>query len=201
MVNNGKSINVERKARWVNQMYRVCDSNEISMVGFPFDPWHVDSFNWKQSEKQERNYNNLKEMMAFEYGIDDNDGGSPLIAKHSDDSWKHRELISEGRGKTSGLGTRELEAKVFEEEKYNDRISFNETSLYLSSNGWLVAGSNWSYHSIDNNKDIRIAHIDDLNTKEDLINALRAYNAKHGVETEEETQAAKEIHEQYEQLV
>lgn len=200
IVTNGKTINVERMARWVNQMYRACDSNEISMVGFSFDPWHRDTFNWQQAEKQERNYNNLKEMMEFEYGIGDNGCDTPIISKHSDETWRHKDLISEGRG-ANGLGTRELEVKTFEQETYNESISFSETTLYLSSNGWLVAGSNWSYKSIDKRKDIRIAHIDDLNTKEDLINALKAYNVKHGVEEEQTEEETQEFHKMYQQMV
>jgi hypothetical protein len=179
MVTNGKSINVDSLAEWIYLMNLCCSDNDISGVGFSFDRFHRDTFNWKQMKKQERNYERLQEKIKFEYGIvkeykEDQD----FITQHSDSSWGSHSLIAEGRGKETG--GRDNRIEIFEEDEYNyngeNTTTFSETQLYLSSNGNIVAGCDWSYRSIDYNRDIKIAHIDDINSQDDLIEAIRAYN-------------------------
>lgn len=176
MVTNGKAINVAGVAAWAAAMEEACSDNEISGIGFSFDQWHTQYLNWSQLKKQERNYYELKETLNEDYGIGECESGGDFVRKHSTKSWSYSSLISEGRAKNSG--SRDNIMYSFEEEEYGDRLSFSEKSLYLSSNGNIVAGSNWSYHSIDTKKDIRIAHIDDINCTDDLVAAIREYNKR-----------------------
>ncbi len=176
MVTNGKSINIEAVAEWVYSMLNVCDDNEMSGVGFSFDPFHVETLNWKQAQKQKRNFYNLQELLLTEYGIDETPCGSSFVSKHSDNSWNYDNLISQGRAEN--FGTRENTIRTFETDTYNDTIQFTETELYLTCSGWLVAGCNWSYETMDNDKDIQIGHIDDINCTDDLIEALEAHNKR-----------------------
>jgi MoaA/NifB/PqqE/SkfB family radical SAM enzyme len=177
MVTNGKAINVERLAEWANGMRFACHNNELSSIAFSFDQFHTQTFLWKQAEKQKRNFERLQRIMEEEYGLYD-EGCGHFIRKHSDSSWGYQSLISEGRAED--FGAKENYLPIFEEYDYcmDDDICFSETELYLSSNGIIVAGCNWSYHSIDNRKDIRICHIDDIYSTDDLIEAIRAYNKK-----------------------
>lgn len=172
MVTNGKAINVETLAEWIHGMIFACDDNEISNVGFSFDQFHTQTFNWKQAQKQKRNFQRLEQILCDEYGHYE----SNIIGKHSDGDFGYNHLLSEGRAKD--FGVKDTKVSCFEEDTYNDTICFNDTELYLSCNGIIVAGCDWSYDSIDNNKDIRIAHIDDINCQDDLIEAIRAYNVK-----------------------
>jgi len=186
MVTNGKAININKLAEWAYNMKNCCgDFDEYSGIAFSFDMFHTQSLLWEQAEKQRRNFERLQEKMEMEYGIYD-DGDNKFIRKHSDNSWSYNSLISEGRAKD--FGSRDNSREFFEIEEYKDAISFSETELYLSSNGMIVAGCNWSYDSIDNRKDIRIGHIDDINSTEDLIKAIKAYNRKQErVEQDENT--------------
>jgi len=176
MVTNGKAINVEKLAEFFYDMYCVCSDNELSHIGFSFDPFHIETFNWAQKEKQERNFQRLADKMLYDYCMEKNEGQGDLVRKHSDKTWGYRGLIREGRA--VDMGTREAPVYMFEESEYSDTIHFNDTELYLSATGYLIAGCNFSYHSIDTRKDIRIAHIDDIHCAEDLIKAMQAYNER-----------------------
>jgi len=176
MVTNGKSICVDDLADWIYNMYEVCSDNEISMLGFSFDTFHTQMFNWKQLEKHQRNFDRLQEVMECSYGITGNGCGASIVGKHSDKTWGYHSLITEGRGEE--IGTREINPLLFETWENDNDIQISETTLYLSSNGYIVSGCDWSYHSIDTRKDIRIAHIDDINCSDDLIEAIKKYNAK-----------------------
>jgi hypothetical protein len=178
MVTNGKAINIERVAQWAADMHEVCDNNECSGIGFSFDTFHKSSFNWEQSQKQERNYVRLSEKIQDEYGIEHACSGR-FVTKHTDNSFGYDSLLSEGRA--ADFGVRKNLQELFSEDTYGKNVSFNDCALYLSSNGRIVAGCNWSYHRIDNDKKIYIAHIDEISCKEDLIAAIRAYNEKNEV--------------------
>ena len=79
--------------------------------------------------------------------------------------------------------------KVFEEHEWSDSINFTESELYLSANGNIVSGCDWSYDTIDNDDKVRICHIDDLKCQDDLIEAIRAYNVKMEKRAEAKKQA------------
>ncbi len=177
MVTNGKSINVAELADYFARMHMICDDNEISGVPFSFDPYHTETFTWAQKEKRDRNYEKLKETLEYEYGLGENSSGKDYVWKHSNEEMSTRNLKSEGRAKEFGYS--DTPVYTFEEDEYGDTVSFNETELYLSSTGQIVAGCNWSYHNIDHKKEIQIAHIDDLNCTDDLIAAIREYNKKN----------------------
>ena len=183
MVTNGKSINLEKLAEWAYLMHETCHNNELSSVAFSFDNFHSNTLEWKQLQKRNGNYRRLSEIMEMEYGITGNGCGGSFIHKHSTEKMDYNNLLSQGRAKD--FGTRENSIETFEIDKYDDCVCVGEGLLYLSANGYIVAGCNWSYRSVDNRKDIRIAHIDDLNSKQDLIDTLKAYNEKHGVVSEE----------------
>jgi hypothetical protein len=172
MVTNGKAINIERTAEWINNMHNCCSDNEISGVGFSFDDFHTQTFNWGQLEKRNNNYEKLQNIIEFEYGMQSY--GEHFIIKHSDKSWNQREMIAQGR--YENYGSRELENKYFEIDNYDDTMQVSDASLYLSATGMLVVGGNWSYKNIDNRKDIQIGHIDDMNCTDDLIEAIKRYN-------------------------
>ena len=178
MVTNGKSIHIDELAEWIYLMYLACSDNEISGVNFSFDSFHTSILNWKQSEKQKRNFYRLQEIIENKYGL--NRLGGDFIRKHSDKSWGYHSLINEGRAK--GYGSRENEVTPFEmfSQEFDDDGSadISENEVYLSCSGYIVAGCDWSYESIDNRKDIRICHIDDINCQDDFINALTEYNKK-----------------------
>ncbi len=174
MVTNGKSINIDSIAELAYKMTLCCSDNEMSQICFSFDSYHQYELNDKQIDKKQRNYYDLKEKMEYEYGIVDN-GGEGIVSKHSDKSWDHRDWIAEGRAKD--FGAKDNDINIFEIDKYGEEhININETTLYLSCSGYIVAGCNWSYNTIDKNKDIRIAHIDEINSTDDLINAIKKYN-------------------------
>jgi len=178
MVTNGKSINVEGLAFWANGMRNACDDNEISAIAFSFDQWHKKTLDWKQEEKQNRNYYNLKEKMEYDYGVTDN-GCGDFVCKHSDEKWSNNTLISEGRA--IDIGARKKDVEYFGIDDWDgtgDTICVNDTELYLTCSGYLVVGCDWSYHSMDNRKDIRVAHIDDINCTDDLIEAIKTHNKK-----------------------
>ena len=174
MVTNGKSINIEKVSEWAFYMLQHCSDNEISQIGVSFDQWHRNNLDYKQQQKQDRNFDNLKDKLEEEYEVFDMSGCGDFVNKHSDSSWDYRSLFKQGRAKD--FGEKENRIEVFEEQEYDDTICFNETELYLTCSGYIIAGCNWSYHSMDNRKDIRIAHIDDINSKDDLIRAIRDYN-------------------------
>jgi hypothetical protein len=176
MVTNGKSINIENVANWAYRMLDCCDDNEISGVAFSFDDFHVSTFNWKQLQKQKKNYSRLAEAMANDYGVYESGCGGEFVQKHSDEKWGYDRLISEGRAKD--IGSRENDVRAFEETEWSETIHFTESELYLSCSGYIVSGCDWSYDTIDNDDKIRICHIDDLNCQDDLIEAIRAYNKK-----------------------
>lgn len=179
MVTNGKTISIDKVAEWAADMKECCSDNELSTIGFSFDSFHTDILNDAQLEKQKRNYYNLKEKLEYEYGIYENGWGADFITKHSDSNWGYENLISEGRAK--GFGTRGNNISHFEIEDYGgetETLSINEEHLYLSANGYIVAGCDWSYDSIDNRKDIRIAHIDEIRCQDDLIQAIKTFNKK-----------------------
>lgn len=179
MVTNGKAINVSNVAEWANGMYYACHNNESSHINFSFDNYHQYMLDNKQKCKRSNNFDNLKEIMAEEYGIYNNEGEQDFIDIHSNDSWDIESILAEGRAKD--FGTRENKPTCFTLEtygEYDENFSCGETPLYLSSNGYIVADCNWSYHTIDNNKEIRIAHIDDLCGTDDFIEAIRVYNNK-----------------------
>ncbi len=184
MVTNGKAINVEALAQWAYGMKFACTDNEISRIGFSFDCFHTNTFNCKQVEKRRRNYYKLKDVLLCEYGIDEADCGGSFITRHSNQDWGYHSLITQGRAKD--FGARDNRVKFFEEDTYTyeneEYIRFIDTSLYLSSNGYLIAGCDWSYHNIDHNEQIRIAHIDDITCRDDLINAILLYNKKQEVD-------------------
>lgn len=175
MVTNGKSINVAALAEWAKYMRLACGDNELSGVSFSFDKFHVSTFNYAQMEKQERNYRRLKDILENEYGIYDN-GWSEFVRKHSDDSWDYHHLFAEGRAED--FGGRNNDHKIFIEDIWEDNINFSDNMLYLSANGYIVSDCNWSYKNIDNDKQIRIAHIDDIQSQDDLIKAIRKYNKR-----------------------
>lgn len=174
LVTNGKAINVDKLAELFYGIYNVCSDNEMSQIGFSFDQFHLETFNWAQKEKQERNFQRLKDKMLYEYGLEANLGDCDIVTKHSDNTWSYKGLFKEGRGRE--MGTRDAPVYSFEEDEYGDIIQFNETELYLSCTGHLIAGCNWSYHSADTRNDIQIAHIDEIHCQDDLIEAIRAYN-------------------------
>jgi hypothetical protein len=188
MVTNGKSINIENVANWAYRMLDACDDNELSSVAFSFDDFHVSTFNWKQLEKQKRNYARLAEVMAEQYGVFESGCGDNFVHKHSDSSLNYDRLIKEGRAKD--FGSRDTYTQVFEEHIWSDTIHFTESELYLSCSGYIVSGCDWSYNTIDNDDKVRICHIDDLKCQDDLIDAIRAYNKKMGKIKEEELQEA-----------
>ena len=201
MVTNGKAINLDKLAEWAYLMHETCHNNELSSVAFSFDNFHSNTFEWKQLQKRNSNYERLAEIMEMEYGITGNGCGGSFIHKHSTEKMDYNNLLAQGRAED--FGSRENSIETFEIDNYGDDDVYvgGDGFLYLSANGYIVEGCNWSYHSIDNNKNIRIAHIDDLNCEQDLIDALKAYNAKQGVETEEEIEQAEEMHEMYKELV
>ena len=178
MVTNGKSINVERLAEWTADMKFVCSDNDISSIGFSFDQFHTSTFNWKQLQKQKRNYVALQEILEEEYGID-NSANHSFVYKHSDEKWTYDRLLQQGRAED--FGSIEPTKELFEIDNDDDDNYFcvNDGILYLSCNGYIVAGCNWSYNTIDNDESIRIAHIDDLHCTDDLIEAIKAYNKKY----------------------
>ncbi len=57
-------------------------------------------------------------------------------------------------------------------------MSLGENELFLTCSGYIVAGCNWSYQSMDNNKEIQICHINDIYCSDDLIAAIKNYNKK-----------------------
>jgi len=173
LVTNGKAIPVDKLAYWVSKMTFACTDNEMSHVAFSFDNYHTHTLTWNQREKRERNYHNLQEVLDYEYGVCSGDGES-IVIKHTDENSPMR-LISEGRAKDFGYRPNTKE-ELTEEQWGEDQISFTESELYLSCTGFLVAGCDWSYNSIDHRKDIRIAHIDDIHCQDDLIEAIRRYN-------------------------
>jgi len=176
MVTNGKAINVKQLAEWADIMVSVCSDNEISAIAFSFDNYHRDTFSCYQYDKQKRNYDALIDLLNYEYGFEDILDRDNFVYKHSDDSWDNKSLIREGRAKD--FGTKDKKAKEFEIDYYDNNTQVSENQLYLSCSGYIVAGCDWSYDSIDNNLDIRIAHIDDLHCPQDLLNAIKEYNKK-----------------------
>jgi organic radical activating enzyme len=174
IVTNGKSINVERLAKWAYDMRDVCYDNEMSSVNFSFDDFHLHTFNNKQLEKQRRNCYKLQEILDEEYGIYEEEN---FVSKHSNSDWGYSSLLKEGRAKD--FGSRDNNVQFFEEYETETSIDFSETELYLTCSGYLIAGCNWSYHSMDSRKDIQIAHIDDIRCQDDLIEAIKTYNKKH----------------------
>ena len=175
MVTNGKAINLEAMAEWIYDMHNCCSDNEMSSIGFSFDSFHTQTFNWKQSDKHSNNYYRLQDMIEMNYGLY-NSSGESYVTKHSDENLGYHNLLKEGRAKD--FGTRDNNIQFFEEDNYKDTIYFNEEVLYLTCSGYIVAGCNWSYHNMDNNKAIQIAHIDDIRCTDDLIEAIRVYNKK-----------------------
>lgn len=178
MVTNGKSLRVSAVAKWIYDMSLVCSSNELSSVNFSFDKFHKWDLTNPQQNKQFRNYVNLKEELMYKYDLCDNCGGG-FVNKHSDETWNYDFLIKEGRAED--MGTRENNPVPFDVEETDNNIFIAENELYLTCSGWLIAGCNWSYKSMDNRKDIRIAHINDIYTSEDLIFAIKEYNKKFEV--------------------
>jgi hypothetical protein len=176
MVTNGKSIHVNELADWFHRMYQACTENELSAIAFSFDSFHVNILNWKQMEKQKRNYHRLAEVLEEEYGLYENEGSGSIVQKHSEKGWNWDVMLAEGRAEE--YGGRETRLHMFEESDWGGSLHFSETELYLSASGWIVAGCDWSYESIDNNKQIQIAHIDDINTQEELIEAIREHKKK-----------------------
>ena len=184
MVTNGKAINVSELAEWINYMKYACQDNGLSAVAFSFDMFHTQTFNGKQLAKHQRNYHKLQHVLANEWGIFD-EGGGDFIFKHSDKNLGYHNLLQEGRAKD--FGTQKTSVKQLTESTYSDETIDFAGNLYLSANGMIVVGCDWSYDSIDNRQDIRVAHIDDITCQTDLIDALRAYNVKH---TKRELQSA-----------
>ncbi len=179
MVTNGKSINVENIAAWVSNMFIACSYNETSGISFSFDQFHINSLNREQINKQKRNFYNLKEILEYKYGIYEMPVGGDFVHEHSNNSWGYNHLLKEGRAKDFGL--RDNDIRLFEIEDCGgtgDIIWVNEAELYLSCSGYIVAGCDWSYYNMDNNKDIRVGHIDDINCTDDLIEAIEVYNKK-----------------------
>jgi hypothetical protein len=176
MVTNGKSIHVDEVAEWAYLMLQACDDNEFSTIGFSFDQFHGNFLNSDQVDKRRRNFYNLQEKLENDYGVYDIPCGGSFITKHSDENWTYSSLISEGRAKD--FGSRKINIYGFEEDSYldDDDIRISDNEVYLSSTGFIVAGCDWSFNSIDKRKDIRIAHIDDIHCTDDLIEAIRAYN-------------------------
>lgn len=178
MVTNGKSINVEAVAKWAAGMKYACSDNEISAIGFSFDQWHKNELNSPQINKQRRNFYNLKDTLEWNFGICDSGCGN-FVVEHSGDSWGYHSLIKQGRAKD--FGTKEKCLEDFEIEDYNETIetiSITEGSLCLTCSGYIIAGCDWSYNTMDNNKRVRIAHIDDINCTDDLIEAIKKYQKK-----------------------
>ncbi len=177
MVTNGKAIHVDDVAKWIHDMHFACSDNETSGVAFSFDDYHTQTFNYKQLKKQERNFNNLRDKINYEYGIN-SECYSDFIIRHSSSSSYPggRGLLTQGRAKY--FGTKDNSIEIFEEDETDDDICFRDTELYLSANGNIVVACDWSYDSIDNNKDIRIGHIDDITCRMDLIEAIKAYNMR-----------------------
>ena len=103
-------------------------------------------------------------------------GGGDFIQKHSDNSWGYHNLIKSGRAKD--FGSKDNTKKLFEIDNFGNEetIHINDITLYLTCSGYLVAGCDWSYNSMDNNKDIRITHIDEIRSTDDLIKAIKKYN-------------------------
>ena len=176
MVTNGKSIHVNKLAEWVWNMQDACQDNEISAVTFSFDNFHRNTFNCQQLDKQERNFHRLWEILEEDYGLYNSCDGA-FVYKHTSDRMGYRDLVKEGRAKN--FGGREVSVDSFEEDTWADYVSFSDSQLYLSCSGWLVSGCDWSYNTIDNDEKVQIAHIDDINSTDDLIKAIREYNKKH----------------------
>jgi len=179
MVTNGKAINVDDLAEWSYNMLNCCSDNEMSSVGFSFDTFHTQTFNWKQVEKQQRNFDRLKEKLEYEYGIYESPCGGDFVHKHSDNSWGYDSLLQEGRAKD--FGSRKNNKSIFEIEDYDGAIEsvyVSENELYLTCSGWIVAGCNWSYNSMDSRKDLQICHIDNIYSGDDLLEAIKNYNKK-----------------------
>ena len=174
MVTNGKAINAKELADYFYRMHMICEDNEISGVGFSFDRFHTETFSWAQKEKRDRNYDKLKETLEWECGLGENPSGITVVTKHTDEEYGYRRLKSEGRAKEFGVTDTPIE--FFAEDADEDTVHFNDTELYLSCTGNIVAGCDWSYHSIDHKKEIQIAHIDDIHCTDDLIEAIRKYN-------------------------
>ena len=188
MVTNGKSINVDEVAEWAYHMHTCCGSDEMSHVAFSFDPYHTDTLNCKQMSKQQRNFENLKEKMEFEYGLCD-DGCGDFITKHTTKERGYYPLITQGRSKDSGNYNNNME--TFEDNGYEedqDNVYFSESVLYLTCTGYIIAGCNWSYQEMDNNKKIQIGHIDDINCSDQLFEAIQAYNRKRNKASIDETE-------------
>ena len=185
MVTNGKAINIDELAEWAAGMMYCCSDNEISGVGFSFDQFHTQTLNWKQAQKQKNNYQRLKDKLEEEYGIYENDGCSDFVVIHSDSSWGYDTLLKQGRAED--FGGRDNSKRILERDPYGgddgyDTLYLSEASLTLTCSGYLIAGGNWSYHNMDNDKAIQIGHIDDINCTDDLIEAIKAYNKRTGID-------------------
>jgi len=179
MVTNGKAINVDKLAEWSYNMLSCCSDNEISRIGFSFDSFHTNNLNYRQLEKQKRNFHNLQEKLQYEYGIYETPCGGDFVCKHSNDSLGYHNLLKQGRAKD--FGSRESKKEVFEIEFYDeekDSIHCNENILYLTCSGYIIAGCDWSYNSMDNRKDLQICHIDNINCSDELVEAIKKYNNK-----------------------
>lgn len=179
MVTNGKSINVDNVAEWVYGMRAACSDNEVSMIGFSFDQWHKDTFTNQQLSKQRRNFYNLREKLEWDYGINEADCGGDFVVEHSNDKWGYESILQEGRGKDWGMKSTTMEDFDFEDyDGTIDTLSITEGALYLTCSGWIIAGCDWSYQTMDNDKRVQIAHIDNITCRDDLIEAIKAYQEK-----------------------
>jgi len=100
------------------------------------------------------------------------------IYKYSDNSWKDRSLLKEGRAKEFGCRDNHIQYFDIDVNNYNgdEIVSIVDPSLNLTCSGWIIADCNWSYHSMDNNKKIQIAHIDDIDSTEQLVEAIMKFN-------------------------
>jgi MoaA/NifB/PqqE/SkfB family radical SAM enzyme len=179
MVTNGKSINVENLAEWIAGMKFACSDNEASMVGVSFDQWHKDTFTNQQLQKQRRNFYRLQEKLTYDYGISESECGGDFVIKHSDNNWDYRSILQEGKAKDWGCKSTKLEEFTFEDyDGTMEAIGISEGNLYLTCSGWIIAGCDWSYQTMDYDKRVQIIHIDDVNCKQDLIDAIVKYQEK-----------------------
>ena len=168
IVTNGKNIKTDILAEWIKKMYILCGDNELSGVGFSFDRFHA--LTELQMKKRQNSFYRLSENV--EYSI-----GKNIVTKHTGEKFSYHNLLSEGRAKDNG-GCRENYISEIETEFYGDIFQISEGTIYLSATGYIINGCDYSFDRIDNDKSIRICHIDEIVTYDDLIFAIKKYNKR-----------------------
>jgi hypothetical protein len=68
---------------------------------------------------------------------------------------------------------------LFEVDHYSEyETDIRDNELYLTCTGWIIAGCNWSYKNMDYDRTIQIAHINNINCADDLVEAIERYNKR-----------------------